>query len=156
VVKIFTDGGFSGNPGPGGWGFVIVQDDGGVAPKILLQGSGSVVLTTNNRMELNAVISALEALPRFVQPGTGETVEITTDSQYVKKGQTEWLGAWKRKGWRTASGSPVKNVDMWQQLDALASGYGTQLVWRWVKGHSGDPFNELCDALTQEEIAKIR
>src|ERR1700679_1610463 len=135
---IHTDGACRGNPGPGGWGVLLSWND---TRKEL---SGAVAATTNNRMELTAAIMGLTALKR----PTLATVQ--TDSQYVIKGITEWLPAWKARGWRTADRKPVKNQDLWERLDALASGH--TLTWQWVKGHSGDPGNERVDELANLAI----
>lgn len=144
---IYSDGGCSGNPGLGGWGFVIVD---GEAETVR---SGGEKMTTNNRMELTAVIEALRlvlAAPSWsVHP-----VAVFTDSQYVQKGISQWISGWKRNGWRTASKDPVKNKDLWVLLDELAS--RLQLRWVWVKGHAGVHYNEICDELTQMEIEKYR
>ena len=134
-VEIYTDGACKGNPGPGGWGVLL---KGGGTEKELFGGE---LVTTNNRMELLAVIRALEALKRPCQ------VALYLDSQYVLKGITEWLPGWKAKGWRTAAKQPVKNVDLWQALDALVSQGGHKIDWRWVRGHTGDAGNERADAL---------
>ncbi len=134
-VEIYTDGACKGNPGPGGWGVLL---KGGGTEKELFGGE---LGTTNNRMEMTAVIRALEALKRPCE------VILYLDSQYVLKGITEWLPGWKAKGWRTAAKQPVKNVDLWQALDALVSGGGHKIDWRWVRGHNGDPGNERADAL---------
>lgn len=142
TVEIFSDGACKGNPGPGGWGAVL-QFKG--SEKHLHGGEAE---TTNNRMELTAVIRALEALTRPCQ------VRVTTDSQYVKNGITSWIKAWKRNGWRTANKHPVKNVDLWQALDALVARH--QVEWAWVKGHSGHPQNELADLLANRGIEELR
>ena len=136
VVEIFTDGACSGNPGPGGWGAVLRY---GAKEKHIYGGERD---TTNNRMELTAAIEALAALKRPCQ------VKLTTDSQYVRKGITEWLAGWKRKNWMTASKKPVKNVDLWQQLDKEAARH--QVEWCWVRGHSGHPDNEKADELARK------
>lgn len=141
TVEIFTDGACRGNPGPGGWGAVLRYGD------KERQLFGGEALTTNNRMELTAVIRALEALKRRCR------VQVTTDSQYVKKGITEWIQGWKRRGWRTASQAPVKNEDLWRRLDALVSGH--QVSWAWVRGHSGHPENELADRLASRGIDEL-
>jgi ribonuclease HI len=135
AVEIYTDGACKGNPGPGGWG-VLLKSSG--SDKELFGGE---LATTNNRMELLAVIRAFEALNRPCR------VALFLDSQYVLKGITEWLPGWKAKGWRTAAKQPVKNVDLWQALDALVSQGGHEIDWRWVRGHNGDPGNERADAL---------
>ena len=138
TVEIFTDGACSGNPGPGGWGALLRYGD---AEREL---SGHEPSTTNNRMELMAVIAAMEALTRPCD------VNISTDSRYVMDGVTSWMANWKRNGWRTAAKKPVKNVDLWQRLDdALAS---HSVEWQWVKGHSGHPENERVDALARAAV----
>jgi ribonuclease HI len=134
-VVIYTDGACKGNPGPGGWG-VLLQS--GATVKELYGGEAS---TTNNRMELTAVIKGLEALKRPC------AVTLYLDSQYVLKGITEWLPGWKAKGWRTASKQPVKNVELWKHLDDLLNQSGHVVDWRWVRGHNGDAGNERADAL---------
>jgi ribonuclease HI len=141
VVRIYTDGACKGNPGPGGWGALLRS---GRHERELFGGEPH---TTNNRMELTAVIRALEALkgPR--------RVEVFTDSEYVKKGVTEWLSAWKRRGWRTADRKPVKNVDLWRELDALASRH--RVDWHWVRGHAGHAENERADALANRGAALV-
>jgi ribonuclease HI len=138
VIEIYTDGACRGNPGPGGWAAVIML---GEHEKEL---SGAEALTTNNRMELTAVIRALEALKRPV------AARIYTDSQYVRRGITEWLHAWKARAWRTADKKPVKNQDLWQQLDAVSAAH--RLEWHWVPGHAGVPGNERVDRLANEAI----
>lgn len=139
---IYTDGGCSGNPGPGGWAFAVLKDGS-------LEGhSGSEQSTTNNRMELTAVISALEhALSR-----DAKSVKIITDSQYVKNGISTWIFSWKRNGWKTSGKDPVKNQELWMQLDSLRS--RLEVKWEWVKGHAGVPGNELCDSLVRKETEK--
>lgn len=137
-VDIYTDGACRGNPGPGGWG-ALLRFKG--RERAL---SGAEQYTTNNRMELLAAIHALEALQRPCK------VRLTTDSEYVKKGITEWLAQWKRRGWKTASREPVKNADLWQRLDACAQRH--QVSWHWVRGHSGHPENERADALARRAI----
>ncbi len=140
-VEIFTDGACRGNPGPGGWGALLRYGD---KEKTLYGGERE---TTNNRMELMAAIMALQSLTRPCQ------VVLTTDSQYVRKGITEWLPNWKQRGWRTAAKQPVKNADLWQLLDAAAACH--QIEWRWVKGHSGHPENERADALANRGIDEL-
>ncbi len=150
-VIIYSDGGCSGNPGPGGWGFVIVGSGEDRAGEIVR--SGGERMTTNNRMELTAVIEALTLVSsdsRFAHM----PVSVYTDSQYVQKGISQWIAGWKRNGWKTAAKEPVKNQDLWVRLDGLASSLGPK--WVWVKGHAGVHYNEVCDRLTQEEIAKHR
>ncbi len=141
-VVIYTDGACSGNPGPGGWGAVLMS---GPHRKEL---SGAEPSTTNNRMELMAAISALEALkgPSFV--------ELHTDSQYVKNGIQIWIRNWKSNGWRTANKKPVKNAELWQRLDIARQRH--EMDWRWVKGHAGDVENERADELAREAIAALR
>jgi ribonuclease HI len=142
TVEIYTDGACKGNPGPGGWG--VLLKSGGIEKELF----GGERETTNNRMELLAVINALEALKRPCH------VILHADSQYVLKGITEWLAGWKANGWKTASKQPVKNVDLWQRLDALVAGAGHRIDWRWVKGHDGDPGNERADALANRGVAQ--
>jgi ribonuclease HI len=134
-IVIYTDGACKGNPGPGGWG--VLLKSGGTEKELY----GGELVTTNNRMEMTAVIEALAALKRPC------AVTVWLDSQYVLKGITEWLPGWKAKGWRTAAKAPVKNVELWQRLDALVQGGGHVIDWRWVRGHNGDPGNERADAL---------
>lgn len=134
-IEIYTDGACKGNPGPGGWGVLLRS---GATVKEL---HGGEMATTNNRMELTAVIRALQALKRPCR------VTLHLDSQYVLKGITEWLPGWKAKGWKTASRQPVKNDDLWRELDALVAAGGHEIDWRWVRGHNGDPGNERADAL---------
>ncbi|AHF01334.1 ribonuclease H [Thiomicrospira aerophila AL3] len=140
-VEAFTDGGCKGNPGPGGWGVLLRYGD---KEKELY---GHDANTTNNRMELMAAIMAFEALSRPCQ------VKITTDSQYVKNGVTQWLAGWKLKGWKTAANKPVKNQDLWQRLDSALAAH--QVEWCWVKGHSGHPENERVDQLANQAIAEL-
>ena len=142
AVHIFTDGACSGNPGPGGWGAILRS--GGIEKEL----SGGEPVTTNNRMELMAAISALEALKRPCR------VAIYTDSNYVKDGITRWIHNWRRNGWRTADKKPVKNADLWQRLDALMGAH--EIDWRWVRGHAGDPDNERVDALARAEALKFK
>jgi ribonuclease HI len=139
-IEIYTDGACKGNPGPGGWGVLLKA--GGTEKELF----GGEMATTNNRMELMAVIQALSALKRPCE------VTLFLDSQYVLKGITEWLPGWKAKGWRTASKQPVKNVELWQQLDALVQQGGHRIDWRWVRGHNGDPGNERADALANRGV----
>ncbi len=141
TIEIFTDGACKGNPGPGGWGVLLRL---GEHQKTMFGGE---LNTTNNRMELTAAIRGLEALKKSAQ------VVLTTDSQYVMKGIREWLPGWKQRGWKTASRQPVKNVDLWQQLDALASQH--QVEWRWVKGHSGHAENDLADELANRGVEQV-
>ncbi len=141
-VTIYTDGACKGNPGPGGWGAWLKS---GATEKELFGGE---LATTNNRMELTAVIEGLAALKRPCK------VALYLDSQYVRMGIMEWVHGWKRKGWRTASGQPVKNVELWQRLDKLVQEGGHQIEWRWVKGHSGDPGNERADMLANKGVER--
>ena len=140
-MEIFTDGACRGNPGPGGWGALLRY---GEREKTLY---GAERDTTNNRMELMAAIVALESLTRAC------TVRLTTDSQYVQKGVSEWLANWKRRGWKTADKKPVKNADLWQRLDAAAQRH--QIKWHWVRGHSGHVENERVDALANRAIDEM-
>lgn len=146
-VIIYTDGGCSGNPGPGGWGVVVIFN--GEARQL----SGGEKNTTNNRMELTAAINAL-----FIVKNTPDfknhKITVNIDSQYVKNGITVWIKGWKLKGWKTADKKPVKNQDLWIQLDELNS--ALNVSWNWVKGHAGIEYNEICDQLCQKEIAKNR
>lgn len=137
-VEIYTDGACRGNPGPGGWAATLELGE------HLRELSGAEAMTTNNRMELTAVIRALEALKRSV------AARVHTDSEYVRRGITEWLPNWKARGWRTADRKPVKNQDLWEQLDAAAARH--DIEWKWVKGHSGVPGNERVDALANAAI----
>ena len=139
---IHTDGACKGNPGPGGWAAVLRGD--GPAREI----AGGDPATTNNRMELQAAIAALAAI---TEPGE---MEIFTDSEYLRKGVTQWVRLWKARGWRTVSRQPVKNEDLWRQLDQLAAPH--RITWKWIKGHAGHPDNERCDHLPNLEIAKLR
>ena len=139
-VVIYTDGACKGNPGPGGWGVYLKA---GGHEKELWGGERE---TTNNRMELTAVIEALTALKRPCQ------VALYLDSEYVRKGITEWIHGWKAKGWKTAAKQPVKNADLWQKLDGLVHGGIHKIEWHWVKGHAGDPGNERADALANRGV----
>lgn len=140
-VFLFTDGACRGNPGPGGWGVLMRYGD---QEKTL---KGAEKETTNNRMELTAAIKGLSQLKRAC------AVELTTDSQYVRKGITEWLANWKKRNWKTASKKPVKNQDLWEALDREVANH--QVTWHWVKGHSGHDENELADALANEAIDEL-
>jgi len=140
-VTIYTDGACRGNPGPGGWGALLEFGD---VEKELYGGEAD---TTNNRMELTAAIEALRALKRRCE------VELYTDSEYVRRGMTEWLAAWKSRGWKTAAKKAVKNADLWLELDNLAQ--GQDIVWHWVKGHSGHPGNERADMLANKGIDEL-
>ncbi|MAG96216.1 MAG: ribonuclease HI [Alphaproteobacteria bacterium] len=138
LVEIYTDGACSGNPGPGGWGALLIYK--GHEREL----SGGEADTTNNRMELMAAIQALESLKRPCR------VRLHTDSTYVRSGITEWIQRWRQNGWRTAAKKPVKNADLWQRLQAALGEH--QIDWRWVKGHAGDPGNERADALAREGV----
>ena len=140
AVEIYTDGACKGNPGPGGWGALLKSAD---SQKEIFGGE---LGTTNNRMEMMAVIEALSILKRPCQ------VTLHVDSQYVLKGMTEWLTGWKAKGWKTAAKQPVKNVDLWKRLDAVVSTSGHTIDWRWVRGHNGDPGNEHADMLANRGV----
>jgi len=140
-VTIYSDGACKGNPGPGGWGALLVA---GTSEKELFGGENN---TTNNRMEMTAVIEALRALKRPCR------IRVYTDSQYVQKGISEWLPGWKARGWKTADKKPVKNADLWQVLDTLASQH--QISWHWVRGHNGHPGNERADALANRGVATL-
>lgn len=142
VVEAFTDGACLGNPGPGGWAALLRY---GGRERLVSGGSPD---TTNNRMELQAAIAALESLKRSA------AVTLSTDSQYVQRGITEWVPRWKRNGWRTADGKPVKNQDLWQQLDALVATH--RVSWQWVRGHSGHPENERVDGAAREAAEQVR
>jgi len=146
LIEIYTDGGCSGNPGPGGWAYVIIRDDAFVSEKW-----GADKQTTNNRMELQAVIAALEALTQ--EEEKGEKIAIYTDSQYVQKGITIWLPDWKKREWKTSDKKPVKNKELWQRLEALAGLFSVS--WVWVKGHAGNKYNERCDELTRIAIVSL-
>lgn len=143
----YTDGACSGNPGPGGWGVLMIARDGGAVVKER-EMQGGEALTTNNRMELMAAISALEALTKPVD------ITIVTDSAYVKNGVTEWIHGWKRNGWRTAGKDPVKNAELWQRLDAAQARH--KVVWKWIKGHAGHAENERADALARAGMAPFK
>jgi ribonuclease HI len=141
TVEIYTDGACKGNPGPGGWGALLRV---GTQEKEMFGGEP---VTTNNRMELMAVIAALEALKR------ASVAVVYTDSQYVQKGISEWIHGWKARGWMTAAKAPVKNADLWKRLDIAAQAHTVE--WRWVKGHAGHPENERADALANKGVESI-
>jgi ribonuclease HI len=141
-VVIYTDGACKGNPGPGGWGAWLKSGDN---EKELWGGEA---LTTNNRMELTAPIEALASLKKRCK------VTLYTDSEYVRNGITTWIHGWKERGWKTADKKPVKNVELWQRLEALANGH--DVTWRWVKGHAGDPGNERADQLANRGVASVQ
>jgi len=142
MIEIFTDGACSGNPGPGGWGAILRKGD---SEKELFGGEA---LTTNNRMEMMAVIEALRALKGPVQ------ARVHTDSQYVQKGISEWIHGWKRRGWKTANKEPVKNEDLWREMDRLAAQH--EIEWIWVKGHAGHAENERADELANKGMRQLR
>ncbi len=142
MMEIYTDGACSGNPGPGGWGALLRIGT------VEIELCGGEPSTTNNRMELLAVIEALQSLTQPVE------AHVYTDSQYVQKGISEWIHNWKRRGWKTASKEPVKNEDLWRRLDRLAVGH--TLEWRWVRGHAGHPDNERVDALARAGLEQSR
>ncbi len=141
TVEIYTDGACRGNPGPGGWGALLRYNNHEKKLK------GAEQMTTNNRMELLAAIKALEALTKPCQ------IDLYTDSQYLRQGMTSWLKQWKLKGWKNSKREPVKNADLWKELDAMAHRH--QISWHWVKGHSGHPENDLADALANEAIDEL-
>ncbi|KIQ69168.1 ribonuclease HI [Wenxinia marina] len=143
----YTDGACSGNPGPGGWGALLIARDGEAVVRER-ELSGGEAQTTNNRMELMAAISALEALDRAA------AITVVTDSAYVKGGITEWIAGWKRKGWRTSTGKPVKNEDLWRRLEEAAGRH--RVRWEWIKGHAGHPENERADALARAGMAPFK
>jgi len=149
-LRIYTDGGCSGNPGPGGWAYVMVLNtfQGG---KVIASDMGGEKETTNNRMELTAVISSLRALKDMKD--VPRKAAVYTDSQYVQLGITEWIKNWKRYSWKTSDKKPVKNKDLWIELDALAD--ELSVSWNWVKGHAGDEYNEQCDKMTREAIDEV-
>jgi len=140
-IKVYTDGACRGNPGPGGWGALLVYE----GNEKTLKGSESN--TTNNRMELLAAIEAIRSIKEPCE------IELTTDSQYVRKGITEWIAGWKRRGWMTAAKKPVKNKDLWLALDEEVASHSVE--WHWVKGHSGHPENERADELANEAIDEM-
>jgi ribonuclease HI len=146
-IRIYTDGGCSGNPGPGAWAYILLEAKGET------QNAGFVPATTNNRMELQAVIEALQAVGRRPESSSPE-IELFTDSQYVKNGISDWIRKWVQNGWKTRSKQPVKNQDLWRRLLELSSKLSIQ--WRWLQGHAGDRYNEACDGLVQEAIKKGR
>ncbi len=146
IVDIYTDGACSGNPGPGGWGAILRM--GAAADRVEKEMFGGEAATTNNRMELMAVIEALKALKRPVR------ARVHTDSQYVQKGISEWIHSWKKRGWRTADKQPVKNADLWRLLDAEAARHHVE--WHWVRGHNGHVDNERADVLARRGVDSIR
>jgi ribonuclease HI len=168
-IHIYTDGGCSGNPGPGAWAYMIIRDRGEKPvpesgssakgstlsvkspPEIIVEKWGTEKATTNNRMELSAVLAALEMLRKLnIAP---KRVVVFTDSQYVQLGMIQWIFSWKRNGWRTSDKGPVKNKDLWQRLDELAAFF--PITWKWVKGHAGNTYNERCDQMIRQAIASL-
>jgi ribonuclease HI len=154
MIDVYTDGGSSGNPGPGGWAFLVLYPDGS-----RVERSGGERETTNNRMELEAVIHALEFLldrssVPVVPTGAQTCINLHTDSQYVQLGISQWIHTWVRNGWKTSGRKAVKNQDLWKRLWDLVSQF--QVRWIWIKGHAGNPYNERCDRLVQEEIRKLK
>ena len=146
-VCIYTDGACSRNPGPGAWAFVVLRDG-----EIYVSRSGAEERTTNNRMELTAAIEALS----FVKADENlncEAIDFYTDSQYVQRGATEWMALWKERRWRNSDRMPVRNKDLWEKLDELTQ--GMSIEWFWVRGHAGNEYNEMCDALTKEAVAAL-
>ncbi|MDR1566993.1 MAG: ribonuclease HI [Treponema sp.] len=152
MMEIYTDGGCSGNPGPGGWAYVILVTT-FQGPKIVAEKCGAERDTTNNRMELMGAISAMEALKTLPSGAPRGRITVYTDSQYVQKGITEWIQGWKAHGWRNSDKEPVRNQDLWRRLDSLVE--DKVIKWVWVQGHAGETYNERCDALTQKAIASL-
>jgi ribonuclease HI len=146
-IRIYTDGGCSGNPGPGAWAYILLEPEGQI------RDARFVAETTNNRMELQAVIEALRAVRQRPDLASAE-IQLFTDSQYVKNGISEWIHNWVRNGWKTRSTKPVKNQDLWKTLLDLSRSMNVR--WRWLQGHAGDRYNEACDRLVQEAIKKGR
>lgn len=142
---IYTDGGCLGNPGPGGWACILIAEE------RVIKRSGAVKGTTNNRMELTAVIEALKVYGK--EGIDAKAIILHTDSQYVQKGISEWIQGWIRKGWKTSTGRMVKNRDLWQELKNLSD--SLPITWKWVRGHAGDPFNEMCDGLVKTAMKAI-
>lgn len=154
-IEIYTDGACSKNPGPGGWAYIIINKD---SKEEIFKASGGEKLTTNNRMELMAVIRALQKIQEETLSGQSgiiaayESISVHTDSQYVQQGISSWIFNWKKNNWKTASKQPVKNQDLWQELDTLSLSIKPQ--WVWVRGHAGNPLNEACDRLAVEACKK--
>jgi ribonuclease HI len=146
-IRIYTDGGCSGNPGPGAWAYILLEPEGETHDARFVPG------TTNNRMELQAVIESLQAVRKRPDSASAQ-IEVFTDSRYVKNGISDWIHNWIRNGWKTRSKQPVKNQDLWRQLMSLSS--TMNIRWRWLQGHAGDRYNESCDRLVQEAIKKGR
>ncbi|WP_253723840.1 ribonuclease HI [Treponema sp. OMZ 787] len=154
-IEIYTDGACSKNPGPGGWAYIIINKD---SKEEICRASGGEKLTTNNRMELTAVIRALQKIKGADLSGQSskiadyESISVHTDSQYVQQGISSWIFNWKKNNWKTAAKQPVKNQDLWQELDALS--LSVKPEWVWVRGHAGNPLNEACDRLAVEACKK--
>ena len=146
-IIIYTDGGCRGNPGPGGWAYIIKTEI------IEMSRSGGDTYTTNNKMELTAVIRSLEAVLKNSELAE-RSIELHTDSQYVKNGISSWIKNWIRNGWMTAAKKPVKNKELWIELKAVSD--KLDVTWKWVKGHAGDPLNEACDQMVNQEMSKIQ
>lgn len=146
-IIIYTDGGCRGNPGPGGWAYIIKTEEKEIS------GSGRDPITTNNKMELSAVIKSLEAIVEDSELST-KSIDLHTDSKYVKNGITSWINNWIRNGWKTAAKKPVKNKELWLALKEVSD--KLDIEWKWVKGHAGDPLNEACDSMVNEEMDKLR
>ncbi len=146
-LLIYTDGGCSGNPGPGGWAYVIIEENGSKG------FSGGEKGTTNNRMELTAVIKAFESILKNEKYSKAR-IHLNTDSQYVKNGITKWINNWIKNGWKTAAKQPVKNQDLWKILKELSD--QLEIQWHWVKGHSGNKYNEECDSMVKKEMIKLK
>ena len=151
-LEIYTDGGCSGNPGPGGWAYVILGAESAADRRILAERWGAEAATTNNRMELQAAVSALESLAGLNV--AAESVTVYTDYQYMQKGISAWIHTWKRNGWKTSDKKPVKNRELWLLLDELAARF--RVMWRWVQGHAGNEFNERCDRMTRTAVASLQ
>lgn len=145
-VIIYTDGGCRGNPGPGGWAYIIKTEG------IEISGSGGDNYTTNNKMELTAVIRSMEAILEDYELSK-KSIDLHTDSQYVKNGISSWINNWIRNGWKTAAKKPVKNKELWIELKEVSD--KLDVKWKWVKGHAGDPMNEACDSMVNEEMNKL-
>jgi ribonuclease HI len=159
-LVVYTDGGCSGNPGPGGWAYVILGPSkdrpNGAGPEMVAEGSGGELQTTNNRMELLAVIAALrkaQSLLNSDKNSSNARITVYTDSQYVQKGITQWIGNWKRNAWKTSGKQPVKNRDLWMELDSTSQ--NLPIDWRWVKGHAGNKYNERCDSMVHDVMAQM-
>ena len=155
MIHIYTDGSCRGNPGPGGWAYIIYTQT-SKGELVLAEDSGASKDTTNNRMELMAVISALKSIKTI--KAVLDIITIYTDSQYVQKGIEEWVHKWKKNGWKTSGKKPVKNHELWEELDSLCINFSSRnikITWSWVKGHFGDKYNEHCDKLAKKAIASL-